>query len=281
MEAFRRSLLAASLFAVAAPALAQEEEPQDRPEDRNSLTVGIGGAYRPSYEGSDDYTFGPIGAIFGKVEGFSFATRGTGLSIDLIRDPSDAKVTFELGPVAYVRLDRTGGMKDPQVRALGEIDTAIELGVSAGVSKKGVLHQYDSLGARLQYQKDVTDTHDSFVLTPTIEYATPLSTSTYFQLSLSMERVGDGYARTYFSITPAGAVASGLTAFNAQGGWKSRRASLFLAHALTGELRDPKLSLFAIGSYGRLRGDFAQSPIVSVAGDRDQYLALGGLSYTF
>jgi outer membrane scaffolding protein for murein synthesis (MipA/OmpV family) len=281
--AFRRALLGAALIAVASPALAQEAEadPQDRPEDRNSLTVGIGGAYRPSYDGSDDYTFGPIGALFGKVEGFSFATRGTGLSIDLIRDRRDAPVSFELGPVAYVRLDRTGGIKDAQVRALGEVDTAIELGAVAGITKNGLLHQYDSLGFRIQYQKDVSDTHDSWVMTPSIEYATPLSTRTYAQLSLSMERTGDGYARTYYSVTPAGAVASGLPAFNADGGWKKSSATLFLAHTLTGELRDPGFSLFAIGSYGRLRGDFARSPIVSVAGDRDQYFALAGLSYTF
>jgi outer membrane scaffolding protein for murein synthesis (MipA/OmpV family) len=281
-----RGLAALALLAAAAPAFAQDE-PAPPPEDvgprddPNSLTIGIGGAYRPSYEGSDDYTFGPIGALAGKVGGFSFAMRGTGISLDLIRDGRDAPFSIEFGPVAYVRLDRTGGIKDPQVRALGEIDTAIELGAVAGIAKNGLLHQYDSLGVRFQYQKDVTNTHDSSILTPTIEYSTPLSTRTYAQLSLSAERVGDGYAQTYFSITPGGALASGLPAFNADGGWKNWRTSLFLAHTLTGELRDPKLSLFSILSYGRLLGDFKRSPIVSVAGDRDQFLALAGISYTF
>jgi outer membrane scaffolding protein for murein synthesis (MipA/OmpV family) len=280
-----RALAAIGAAMLAAPAIAQDEAAAPPAEiitsDRNSLTLGIGGAYRPTYEGSDEYTLGPIGAVFGKVAGFSFATRGTGLNLDLIRDADGAPFSLEFGPVVYLRLDRTGGIKDPQVKALGEIDTAIELGASAGIAKNGVLHQYDSLGVRLQYQKDVSDTHDSSILSPSIEYATPLSTRTYAQLSFSAERVGDGYARTYFSVTPAGALASGLPAYNADGGWKSWRTNLFLAQTLTGDLRRPRLSAFSILSYGQMLGDFKRSPIVSVAGDKDQFFALLGLSYTF
>ncbi|HYE27786.1 MAG TPA: MipA/OmpV family protein [Allosphingosinicella sp.] len=275
----RAAALALSLLA-ATPALAEAEE-EGWPDDRNSLTIGIGGGYIPSYEGSDDYEFTPIGVAFGKVAGFSFATRGTGLSIDLIRDARDAPVSFEFGPLAHVRLDRTSGIKDPQVRALGELDRAFELGAFVGVKKNGLLHKYDSLGFRLTWQKDVSDTHGSTILTPAVEYATPLSQRTYAQLGVQMERVGDGYAGTYFGVTPAGSAASGLPVYAADGGWKNWRASLLLAQALTGDLRHPRLSLFGGVSYSRLKGDFARSPIVAVAGDRDQYFAIGGLSYTF
>ena len=269
----------AGLVLAASPAAAQEQA--DVRDDPNSLTLGAGGAYVPSYEGSDNYSFTPIGIVFGKVAGFSFATRGTGLSVDLIRDGRDAPVSLDFGPIVHVRLDRTNGIKDARVRALGEIDTAIELGAYAGIKKNGVLHQYDSLGVRLSWQTDVTDTHDSSILSPSIEYETPLSTRTFAQHSLSGDRVGDGYARTYFSVTPAGAIASGLPAFNADGGWKNIRASLFMGHVLTGDLRDPGLSLFGGLSYSRLQKDFKRSPIVSIAGDADQFFALLGLAYTF
>jgi outer membrane scaffolding protein for murein synthesis (MipA/OmpV family) len=119
------------------------------------------------------------------------------------------------------------------------------------------------------------------VLTPAIEYSTPLSTRTYVQLGVQAERVGNGFAQTYFGVTPAGAVASGLPVYSVDGGWKNWRTSLFAAHTLTGDLRAPKLSLFGGVAYSRLLGDFARSPVVSVAGDRDQFFALGGLSYTF
>lgn len=278
---FWRAAALALPLAAAAPALAQETEGEGRPYDPNSLTIGVGGAYLPSYEGSDDYILTPVGLAFGKVSGFGFATRGTALYIDLIPDKPDAPVDFDFGPVANVRLDRTNRIKDPQVRALGELDTAIELGAWAGIRKNGVLHQYDSIGVRVAWQKDVSDTHESSVITPAIEYSTPLSEKTLLSFSLQAEHAGDGYARTYFSVTPAGALASGLPAFNADGGWKSWRTTLLLGQALTGDLRNPKLSLFGGIGYSRLLGDFARSPIVRIAGDRDQYFATLGLAYTF
>jgi outer membrane scaffolding protein for murein synthesis (MipA/OmpV family) len=279
-KTFWRAAAFALPLIAATPALAQGDE-ESLPNDPNSLTVGVGGAYMPSYEGSDDYILTPIGLAFGKVAGFGFATRGTALYVDVIPDKSDAPLSFDLGPLVNVRLDRTSRIKDPRVRALGEIGTAIELGAWAGLTKNGLLHRYDSLGVRLAWQKDVTDTHESAILTPAIEYRTPLSTRTLATLSLQAEHVGDRYARTYFSVTPGGALASGLPVFNAEGGWKSWRATLLFGQTLTGDLRHPGLSLFGGISYSRLLGDFARSPIVRLAGDRDQYLATAGLAYTF
>ncbi|HET9640556.1 MAG TPA: MipA/OmpV family protein [Allosphingosinicella sp.] len=275
----RAAALALPLVA-AAPALAQDTE-EGRPYDRNSLTIGLGGAYVPSYEGSDDYILTPIGLAFGKVSGFGFATRGTALYVDLIPDKRDAPVDVDFGPLANVRLDRTNRIKDPRVRALGELDTAIELGAWAGLRKNGVLHQYDSLGVRVAWQKDVADAHESSVITPAIEYSSPLSEKTLVSFSLQAEHVGDGYARTYYSIGPAGAAASGLAVYDADGGWKNWRATLLLGQALSGDLRHPKLSLFGGIGYSRLLGDIARSPIVRVAGDRDQYFATLGLAYSF
>jgi MipA family protein len=118
----RAAALAVPLLA-AGPALAQEEAEEGRPYDRNSLTIGLGGAYVPSYEGSDDYILTPIGLAFGKVSGFGFATRGTALYVDLVPDKRDASLDVDFGPLANVRLDRTSRIKDPRVRALGELDT--------------------------------------------------------------------------------------------------------------------------------------------------------------
>ena len=287
------AVFAALAIGAAAPAFAQQEEalpeqegqlpPEEEglPNDRNSLTIGIGGAYVPSYEGSDNYILTPIGIVLGKVGGISFATRGTSLSLDLIpSDPND-DIFLDLGPTVNVRLDRTSRIRDPQVRALGEIDTAIEVGGYGAIGKNGILHQYDSLTLRLTYQHDVTDTHDSGILIPSIEYGTPLSERTFVQLGLSGERVGDGYGLTYFSVSPAGAIASGLPAYVADGGWKNYRLSLFGAQVLTGDLRRPGVALFGGVSYSKVLGDFKRSPIVAIAGDADQYLATLGISYTF
>lgn len=271
-------LTAAACFA--APARAQEAE-EPLPNDPNSLTIGIGGAYAPSYEGSDDYILIPVGIAFGKLGGIGFATRGTALYVDVIPDNPNSGFSLDLGPVANLRLDRTSRIKDPQVRALGKLDEAIEVGAWAGIKKNGLLHKYDSLGVRVAVTKDVSDTHDSTLVTPAIEYSTPLSTKTLASLSWQAERVGDGYARTYFGITPGGALASGLPSYTPDGGWKNWRLSLVLGQTITGDLRNPGLSIFGGLSYSRMLGDFARSPIVATAGDRDQYFATAGLAFTF
>jgi MipA family protein len=286
-------LLAGALLALLAamPARAADPAPEasgpapSLPEAmaarRNSVTIGVGAAWLPTYEGSNDYSLTPVVFAFGKVAGIGFATRGTALYVDLV--PSDAKAPFSLeaGPVGNLRLDRSRKVVDRQVSRLGTIGPAVELGAYAGVTKNRVLHGYDTLNLRVAVTRDVTDTHGSNIVSPSAEYMTPLSHRTAISLSASAEHVGTGFARTYYGIDAAGSARSGLPVYVAKGGWKSWRASLVLAHVLTGDLRNPHLSAFAALSYSRLLGAFARSPVVADVGDPDQYAAGGGLAYSF
>ncbi|MGV3480283.1 MAG: MipA/OmpV family protein [Sphingobium sp.] len=271
-----------ALLLMTAPAFAQSAgQAQPPPENDDTLTIGAGIGYTPSYEGSDDYVLIPAAAVRGKVSGHNFYTRGTQFYFDAIPEGPGNSLDISLGPVAAVRLNRTRRIKDPQVRALGKLDTAIEVGAFAGIAKTGVItSDYDTLSFRVAYLRDVTDTHDSYVLTPTIEYGTPLSPTAYVGLSLSAERVGDGYARTYFDVTPAGAAASGLPVYSTDGGWKNVSVGLLGTVSLSGDLRKG-WALFAVGNYSKLLGDFKRSPIVSVAGSSNQWLGAIGIGYTF
>ncbi len=279
LNPLRAAALAAPLF-LATPALAQAGDAAPVDDGGDTVTIGLGASYAPSYEGSDDYQISGAGVIRGRVSGFNFYSRATSLYLDLAREAPDAPVNFEIGPMINVRLDRTSRIEDSRVKALGEIDTAIEAGGFIGVTKNGVFHDYDFLTVRLDVTRDVTDTHDSMIVTPNIEYATPLSTTFLLGASLSAEHVGGGFADTYYGISPAGAIASGLPAYDADGGFKNWRGTLLLTQSLSGDLRRG-WALFAVGSYSRLLGDFKRSPIVSIAGDKDQYFAAVGLSYTF
>lgn len=272
-------LLAGALLLFAAPVLAQEAE--GPPDDGDTFTIGAGAGYVSTYEGSDDYRAIPVGFVRGKVSGFSFFTRGLQLFVDVIPEAQGNNLDLSLGPVVGVRPNRTSSIKDAQVRALGKLDTAYEVGGFVGIAKTGVItSEYDTLGVRLSYSKDVGGAHDSHIITPAIEYGTPLSRQAYVGLGLSADFVGDGYASYYYDVTPAGAVASGLSPFRADGGFKSWSVNLLGSHALTGDLLGG-LSFFAVGSYTRLQGDFARSPIVSQAGSRHQWFGAVGLAYTF
>lgn len=280
-----RPIRAAGLAAVAVTALlssaavAQPAEARDDDGWRDTLTIGVGAAIAPSYDGSDNYVIIPSGVVRGQVSGFNFFARGPQIFVDVIRDKGD--VDIELGPVAGLRLDRTNRIRDDRVRALGEIDTAVELGGFAGLGKTGVFtSDFDSISVRVAYVRDVADAHDSYVISPAIEYVTPLSKTLLVGASVSADIVGDGYASTYFDIDPAGSAASGLAPFDADGGLRAVSFGLLGGVSLSGDLRRG-WSLFGIGVYSRLQGDFARSPIVSEAGSADQVFGGLGLAYTF
>ena len=253
--------------------------------DSNVLTVGIGAAVIPSYEGSDDYRVIPVPQLRGKVSDFAFWTRGPSLYFDVIPNRGQ-DIDLQLGPVAGVRFDRSSrkNIKDAAVRALGERDKAVELGGFVGIGKTGILTSaYDNLSVRVAVTKDVAGAHESFIVTPAIEYFTPLSTRSFVGLGVSADYVGKKYGRYYYDVDAAGALASGLPEYSRAGdgsGFKKVGVNLTGGLSLSGDIRKG-WALFALGGYSRMLGDYADSPIVSIAGSKNQWIGAVGVGYTF
>jgi outer membrane scaffolding protein for murein synthesis (MipA/OmpV family) len=250
--------------------------------DRSRVTIGVGAATLPDYEGADENSITPGAIVVGKIADHDLFTRGTQLYFNLIPSASGPGTNFELGVIGAVRLDRTNKVDDLRVRALGKLDTACEAGGYVGISRTGVItSDYDTLTVRVAYVHDLSDAYDSYVVTPQINYATPLSPRTLVSVGASADYVGKGYGRTYFGVTPAGAIASGLRAYSINdSGWKRYNLTAFVLQSLSGDLRRG----FGLGAgvlYGRLLGDYKRSPIVSDVGDADQLAAAVGLTYTF
>ena len=277
---------AAALMACATPALAQDVSTAaatpalpDPNDQSDTFTIGAGGVVLPDYEGSNDYRFIPAVAARGRISGISFFTRATYLYVDVV--PRGAgKLELDAGPIIGVRLNRTGKVKDDFVDALPNRKKAIEAGGFIGLTAHGLTNPYDALSVRLDVVKDVGTAHGSTIISPTIDFGTPLSRTIYVGASLSADWVGGGYADYYYSITPADTLRSGLRTFDADGGFKGWKAGLLANHSLTGDLTHG-LSLFGTANYSRLAGDFKRSPIVADRGSASQWFAAIGLGYTF
>jgi outer membrane protein len=269
---------AAPAYSQSDPAAAQLPTPEDIAK-KNSVTVGLGGALVPDYEGSDDYRAIPAAAIRGKVNGISFSTRGTYLFVDVIPSGS-GKFELDAGPIVGARINKRRHIKDDVVEELPRTKTAIEVGGFGGVSLHGLTNPYDTLALRLDVLHDIGNAHESTTFSPNIEFSTPLSRRTYAGLSLGAEFVGNKYADYYYSITPAGSIASGLPTFDADGGMKHWKAGVLLNQSITGDLLSG-FSVFGAGQYSRLVGDFKRSPIVSDRGSANQWLGAVGLAYTW
>lgn len=282
----RKVLTAAALALVAAtPALAQPapvpaEPPLPDPNDRaDMLMAGLGAGITADYEGSDEYRIIPGAAFRARVSGISISSRGTYLYADVVPDHGPG-LNFDAGPIAGVRLNRTGKVMDDFVNRLPDRKVAIELGGFAGASIKGITNPYDSLSFRLDAVKDVGSAHKSWVLTPTVDFSTPLSRTFYAGASLSADFVSNRFADYYFGVTPAESVASGLRPYNPGGGMKSWQLGLLANQSLSGDLLKG-WSLFGLGSYKRLVGDVADSPLVADRGSRSQWMGALGVGYSF
>jgi outer membrane protein len=286
-----RVILSAALFSLplVTPAFAQDtnspaEPPPPAPEiGGDSFSIAIGGASVPTYEGSDTNRFVPVGMIRGSLSGINFSTRGTRLLVDVVPDKPGPGFDFQLGPVVGINRDRTSirNIRDIRVAALGDRKTAVELGGYIGIGKTGVItSDYDKLTASVSYVHDINNAHKSYLITPQIDYGTPLSRKAYVGVSASAVYAGSGYARTYFSIDAPGSLASTLPVYSAGKGWKNFSLTGLATYSLTGDLTHG-LAVIAGVSYSRLLGDFADSPVTRIAGDRNQLLFGAGLGYTF
>src|SRR3954468_9157932 len=126
---------ASAALVAAVPALAQDAAPPASPVtsqadtpvageapatvfDGDYLTVGLGPAYGPTYDGSDDYHVFALPLVQARWHGIQVSPRAGGISTDFIPGP------FNLGVAAKVRFNRTGNTRDPVVNKLGELNTA-------------------------------------------------------------------------------------------------------------------------------------------------------------
>ncbi len=266
----------------ASPALAQDPAASGPPaayrdDGSDRLTIGFGLGLAPDYEGSNDYDLQPGGIFQGRVSGIEFQMRGLNLYTDFVPDPKGGKTRLVLGPVAQVRLDRTGDIADPRVAQLGDRKTAVELGLTAGIGKRGVLIPPASLNFDVTFLHDVAGAHKSHVITPSLSLSSPVTRRSFARLAVSADHVGKGYARTYYDVAPGNLLPAYATG---GGGWKSAGVSLLYTHDLGGNPRKG-WGLFALTNYKRLLGQFARSPVVRDAGSASQAFAVAGVSYSF
>lgn len=286
----RQSIFVGALaLAIAAPAAAQTgpSTPADAPGaldvSGDRITVGAVGVYLPDYEGSNDYraTAGPVAV--GTIKDYGFTLLGNRASVNLIRARPGPGVNFELGPIGVINFNRssTGQISDPRIKALGKVGTAVELGGYVGVNKTGVITSpYDVLTFTVSYRHDVSAVHKSYVVTPSVNYITPLSRKLAAGVFGSMDIAGRRYAQRYESVSLGQSLVSGLPVYVAHGGVASYTLGGFATASLTGDLLHG-FKIVAGGTYSRELGSFSYSPLTRIAGSPSQWIGAIGLAYTF
>lgn len=232
---------------------------------------GLGVGVAPDYEGSDDYRAIPL--AFGRFDlgGSTLALRGLGARLEF---PISQRVVA--GPAFRFRFGRDGDVDDLRIKQLPNIDDAFELGgfIRYQAPLRGA--RATQMFAELEVLGDVAGAHDGFLGTFGLGLNSRPSPRLGLALSTNLTFVDDSYADTNFSISPAGAVASGLAPFNADGGLHSIGLSLRADYALT-----EQWGMSGFLSVQELLNDAADSPIVDTAGSSTQGVAGVGISFRF
>lgn len=289
MVSMIRAAFALSAFALAAPLAAQEQGPPpgnpmagDTVFDDNWISIGAGGVYSPSYDGSDDYVFSPIPIIQGRLGGIGIDPRPAGLALDFMPQV-DGGPQVSAGVAMRLRRNRASRIKDPVVEQYGELDTAFEVGPTMGVSFPGVLNRFDNLTFGVDVLFDVAGAHGGATVSPSVTYFTPLSRAAIASISFSTNWVNDDYANYYYSVPALTTLAPAdtLPAYRADSGFDKAGVNLLFGYDLDGDATNGGLALIAFGGYSRMLGDGKNTPFTSIRGSADQFSAAVGIGYTF
>jgi len=219
------------------------------------LSIGIGPEYRPDYFGSDDFQWVADPEVYVKFRNFVFLDND-GADIALFGFSG-----FSFGPSFRVTNDRDES-DNVALTGLGDIDHTLEVGGFAATKF------VDSFLFRFKIRKGIVGGHDGLV----VDAAGTALLFRYGRLSTSVSAnatwVGERYADTYFSVTPEQSLASGLPVYDAPRGMRDIGGS-FNAYINIGK----RWSLNPYVSYSYIFDDFAQTPIIALYGDRNQYRA--------
>jgi outer membrane protein len=234
------------------------------------LSIGLGAAYAPDYEGSDDYQGVPLwnlrlGNLYHPETYVRLFT--TRLDSNFLADDH-----WRLGIVSQFRPDY-GDVDDGRVSRLNTPSDSLQTGVVLGYDFWSGLRQ-DAV-IELEGTYDLLHGNGSLV-TPRARLNVPLSGGLTLGAQVSGSWASEDYMSNRFGISGGDAGRSGLSRFDADEGFKDTTLSASLTYALT-----DNWSTTVLGAYRRLLGDAADSPIVDDRGDENQF-ALGALvNYRF
>ena len=262
-------------FALLASPLAAQEQPAPESDDRRDddreesekeprrWRVSLGAQLVPSFPGSADHSVRPLIDV-SRARGddpFDFEAADESFGFPLISSGG-----FEFGPALNIESSR----KPKELGApLAKVPTTFEAGgfVSWQLS--------EAFRLRGELRKGLGG-HDGWTGTVGADWIARNGDAWLFSLGPRLTMSDRRYHRAYFGVTPPEAVASGLAAFDPDGGVQALGATAGLLYQLT-----PRWGLYSYAKYDRLIGDAGRSPVTRELGSRNQLSGGLALSYTW
>lgn len=239
-----------------------------RPQDVTNLSVGVGPAVTPRFEGSREYQIRPVPVFSLRYRDVLRVTNNDidFTAFDKVLGEDGGKL--ELGPTVNFDFGRSES-DSHKLRGLGDVGFSTEIGGYVG-------YEAGPVALRLEAGQDIVGGHKGALAE--LSATTPLFRGEKFGLGASggLTWASAKYLNSFFGVTAAQAAASGLPQFHAGSSFKNANLSLNANYALT-----PHWTLLATFGYERMLGDAAASPLVRLRGAADQGHFSSFVMYTF
>ncbi|MDQ8038546.1 MAG: MipA/OmpV family protein [Pedobacter sp.] len=264
MNALRRkffALLSASLLA--SDALAMGPTIDIFPD-----FIGAGVGVTSDYSGSDETFVGALPAGRYQFENSNRFAEWYGPMGDINLLESEE---WQLGPALGLRLGRSN-VEDVAVARLPEISATVEAGVMASWTRnylEGVPWRFRIGVTALT---DLGNKYDGLNASLFTTFWMPLSPRLFLGIGGGLSYGSESFNQEYYGITPAGAAASGLSAYTPDAGVRQWYAWPALIYKMS-----PRWVVATGTFYQRISGDPARSPLVAEVGNANQWTSGFGL----
>jgi outer membrane scaffolding protein for murein synthesis (MipA/OmpV family) len=191
-----------------------------------------------------------------------FEAADEGIGFGLLGDKS----VFDFGPAVQFQTKR-------KPKDVGAAVDPVGFTVEAGAFVQAYLGDHFRL--RAEGRKGIGG-HKGLVGDLSADFVVRDADRTVFAIGPRLRLADHRFQRTYFGVSPAVAVRTGLPAFDPDAGVRAVGVMAGLVHQFS-----YAWGVNAFAGYDRLKGDAARSPIVRRFGSRDQLSAGLALTYTF
>jgi outer membrane protein len=234
--------------------------------------VGVVAVAVPDYEGSDDQTFAAAPVVKWKYsKNRYFLLQGNKGYWNISNSQN-----WEFGLKGVYRLGRDDNVDDSVVKLMSEVDPSLELGAFVGWTKTFDNDPRHRFNATLGFTHDVSGGHEGYAIEASAVYWRPIARPFDIGLRGGVSYASEDYMSSYFGVSLADTIASGLSPFNADAGFKDVSLSLMGVFHFS-----QKWHLGGGINYKRLINDASDSPVVDKRGSANQWTAGLALLYTW
>lgn len=181
---------------------------------------------------------------------------------------------FVFGPAMEFDLGRSKSDSET-ARYLNKIPFEVDAGGFVGYRFGGDAHGQGQVSFEVMALADISNASNGFKITPAVSYALLRGSKWILNVDAGITYADKKNLRTYFGVTPAESLASGLAAYAPGAGFRNIGVG-----ALIGYQFNQHWGVTGRVGYDYYLGDIARSPIVKT-GSRNQLVTGVALSYGF